>query len=392
MSVFRRGKIWWYEFEFQSQRIRESAKTTSKTLAKEAERARRRQLEESANGISRREKPALFPIVADRWLESLSSGLKPITLGHYRIYAGKLKERFRNRLIIDIDERDIAEMQRTLTAEGFAGRTVNLQVTVLRMILRYAGVWGTIAGRVRMLRERHDVGRAISREDETRILDAIRKSRSPALYPLFVLSMDTGLRASEVRSLRRRDLALVWQDGIICSGELRVSKSKTEAGEGRTIPLTSRVCAALSLWLTRFSDVGPDAYVFPAHKIGFVGNSRRSDLYRVDLTRPIGAWKKAWTDALRMAGIKYRWHDLRHSFVSRLASNPVVSESTLKALSGHVSKRMLEHYSHVHAGAKQAAIAALESHGFGHESPQNPPQSLTSEVSGASVIPDKSLN
>jgi integrase len=160
----------------------------------------------------------LWPVAG---LESLSGGLKPITLGHYRIYAGKLNERFRNRLIIDIDERDIAELQRELTTRGFAGRTVNLQVAVLRMILRYAGTWGTIAGRVRMLRERHDVGRAVTREDESRILDAIRQSLSPALYPLFVLSIDTGLRASEVRSLRHRDLALIWDDGVIRSGELR---------------------------------------------------------------------------------------------------------------------------------------------------------------------------
>jgi integrase len=203
-----------------------------------------------------------------------------------------------------------------------------------------------------MLRERHDVGKALVREDESRILDAVRQSRSPALYPLFVLSIDTGLRANEVRHLKRRDLTLQWQDGVIRSGELRVSKSKTEAGEGRTIPFTSRVCAALSLWLSRFPDAGQDAYVFPANMIGFTGNSRRSDLYAVDYSKPLGLWKHAWRDALRMAGLHYRWHDLRHTFVSRLASNPTISESALKALSGHISKRMLEHYSHVHPGGE----------------------------------------
>jgi integrase len=225
-----------------------------------------------------------------------------------------------------------------------------------------------------------------------RILDTVRQSRSTALYPLFVLSIDTGLRASEVRALRRRDLALVWQDAMIRSGELRVSKSKTEAGEGRTIPLTGRVCAALSLWLARFQDAGPDAHVFPAHKIGFVGNSRRSDLYGIDLSRPIGEWKKAWTDALRTAGLKYRWHDRRHSFVSRLASNPTISESTLKTLSGHVSKRMLEHYSHVHASAKQAAIDSLETADFGAYGAQNRAQSSADGLIAVPPIPEKSLN
>jgi hypothetical protein len=137
MSVYKRGGTWWFKFRFEGQVIRQSAKTASKTVAKEAERIRRRQLEDAANGIARREHPVLFSISADRWLESLSGGLKPITLGHYRVYAGKLKERFRNRLIIDIDAQDIASMQRDLAAQGFSGRTVNLQVAVLRMILRY---------------------------------------------------------------------------------------------------------------------------------------------------------------------------------------------------------------------------------------------------------------
>ncbi len=51
---------------------------------------------------------------------------------------------------------------------------------------------------------------------------------------------------------------------------------------------------------------------------------------------------------------------MRHTFISRLAENPSVSEQTLKALAGHVSRQMLERYSHIRSQAKQAAIQALE--------------------------------
>ena len=37
-----------------------------------------------------------------------------------------------------------------------------------------------------------------------------------------------------------------------------------------------------------------------------------------------------------------------------------VSEGTIKSLAGHVSKRMLERYSHIRTHAKRAAIKALE--------------------------------
>jgi len=63
--------------------------------------------------------------------------------------------------------------------------------------------------------------------------------------------------------------------------------------------------------------------------------------------------------ALKKAGVHYRWHDLRHTFISRLAESPAVSEQTIKALAGHVSKQMLERYSHIRTRAKEQAIAAL---------------------------------
>jgi hypothetical protein len=74
----------------------------------------------------------------------------------------------------------------------------------------------------------------------------------------------------------------------------------------------------------------------------------------------LSQWKSAWAAACKEAKIRYRWHDLRHTFISRLAENPVVSEGTIKSLAGHVSKRMLERYSHIRTHAKRAAIEALE--------------------------------
>jgi transcriptional regulator with XRE-family HTH domain len=167
----------------------------------------------------------------------------------------------------------------------------------------------------------------------------------------------------QARSLRRKDLELKWRDGAIESGRLVVAKSKTEAGKGRAIPFTCRVCAALTLWLSRFPEATLDSYVFPHHRVAARSGSRIDHhLYEVDLTRPIGSWKRAWEYACSKKGadVEYRWHDLRHTFVSRLAENPRVSEETIRSLDGHVSKRMLQRYSHIRTHAKQAAIAALE--------------------------------
>jgi integrase len=301
----------------------------------------------------------LFSVAAREWLDS-RTGMAPKSIIAYRQYVASLTEQFGQRLVCDIDERDIATLQRKRLAEGKAGRTVNYETGTLRQILKAHGLWGTLTDKVRALRERHDVGRAIPREHEERIIQAASQSRSPALLPLFILSVDSGLRASEVRSLRRKDLKLAWADGVIVAGELSVPKSKTDAGTGRIVPLTRRACGALTLWLSRFPDSGPDGYVFPRCKVGVAGNGHEPYLWDVDASRPIGQWKKAWARALKKAGLDYRWHDCRHTFVTRLAENPSVSEETIRALAGHVSKRMLERYSHIRVQAKQAAIAALE--------------------------------
>jgi integrase len=354
--IYRRGNVWWFEFMINGQRIRQSTNTDSKTLAREAERQRRRELERAINRVEQPKRTPLFKHAAEQWLKS-RAGLAPHTIATYRTYVRTLSARFGNRLICDFSENDIADLIRQRQAEGYQPRRINLELTVLRMILRDHGLWEAVKGRTRPLRTPHDVGKAIGLEDEERILAAISRSRSPALLPLFVLSIDSGLRASEMRHLRHHDLTLEWKDGTIAQGLLTVTRSTTEGGTGRTIPLTRRACAALSLWLPRFQHAGPDSYLFPAYRIGGDG---RGMLYRVDLNRPVGSWKKAWRDALKTAGLHYRWHDLRHSFVSRLAENPAVSEQTIMALAGHVSKSMLARYSHIRVAAKQAAIDAIE--------------------------------
>jgi integrase len=378
MSVFRRGNTWWFKFRFQGQVIRESAKSTSKTMARDAERARRRDLELSVNRIQKRERMPLFSVAAREWVAT-KSGLTPKSTERSEYHVFTLTKEFGRRLVCDITTEDIAALQRKRVGEGKAGRTVNYEIGVLRQILKMFGLWGALSDRVRSLRERHDAGRSISSEDERKLISAISQCRSPAMLPLFTLSIDTGLRASEVRALRRRDFELEWRDGLIVAGRLIVSKSKTDAGTGRVVPLTRRVCAALTLWLSRFAAAGPDSYVFPRHRVGLSGNRRAPQIWDVRLDEPIGEWKKTWERVRTTAGVSYRWHDLRHSFVTRLAENPNVSEETIKALAGHVSRRMLERYSHIRTRAKEEAIRTLEQHHYVDGGAQNWAQSANTE-------------
>ena len=51
MAVFRRGNTWWYECFFARRRLRESAKTNSRTVAKQGGEESPRELEKGFNGV-----------------------------------------------------------------------------------------------------------------------------------------------------------------------------------------------------------------------------------------------------------------------------------------------------------------------------------------------------
>ena len=65
MAVFKRGKVWWYEFIFAGRRVRESAKTSRKTIAGEAERNRRLELEKTLSGMSIEKRESRIRSVSD---------------------------------------------------------------------------------------------------------------------------------------------------------------------------------------------------------------------------------------------------------------------------------------------------------------------------------------
>ena len=66
----------------------------------------------------------------------------------------------------------------------------------------------------------------------------------------------------------------------------------------------------------------------------------------------------AWRAALKRAGLQVWFHDLRHTCITKLAEGQA-SEQTVMAIAGPVSRKMLEHYSHIRMEAKRAALDAI---------------------------------
>jgi integrase len=54
----------------------------------------------------------------------------------------------------------------------------------------------------------------------------------------------------------------------------------------------------------------------------------------------------------------FRFHDLRHQSITEMAEAGI-PEAAMQSIAGHLSKKMLDHYSHVRMAAKRSAVEAL---------------------------------
>ncbi|WP_162601738.1 tyrosine-type recombinase/integrase [Occallatibacter savannae] len=346
--------VWWYEFSFQGVRIRESARTNNKEVAERIMRERRRKLEMGSAGVKEVAKPKTFSIAARDWLDTKQSQwsksnhrIETTNVSHLLPHFGKM-------LLTDIEGDDVARYQARRKDAKASAKTIHLEIGALRAIMRKHRVWANIQPDVKMPKVSNEVGRALTDDEQHRLLVACKKSRSRALYPAFLLSLRTGLRSAELRHLQWRNIDLV-------GGEVTVGKSKTEAGEGRNVPLSDDALLCLKKWRSLFRDAKPVHYVFCSEKYGLDGQNGRkggkSVPYKIDPTKPIGPFKDSWDRVRETAKVECRWHDARHTFISKLGESGA-SDTDILALAGHVSLKMLRRYSHSGNERKRAAIAA----------------------------------
>lgn len=241
MALFKHGNTWWYEFIFARRRFRESAKTASKTVAKQAGQNRRRELEKSFNGLedNREDRIKRVNEVAKDYLEDYYLRHQSGVFARYAI--GNVTRLLGEEMIVDITAVSVKEYQTARLNEDASPKTINDEVGFL---LRLLGEGGDVV-RARLRRQkslkvpvRTQVGKAFTPEEKEALLAAAQTGRSPAICPALMLAPNAGMRSGEIRGLQ-------WGRTDLDKAILTVGKSKTEAGEGRTIPLNSTLLATL---------------------------------------------------------------------------------------------------------------------------------------------------
>ena len=263
-----------------------------------------------------------------------------------------LKPHFGKLLVTDITARDIADYITNRRLKKVADKSIRNELGTLRGVLKKHKRWESIKDDIRLPKGREDAGQAITADEEDRLVKACAASTSRSLLTVVTLALNTGMRHDEMRLLR-------WRQVDLKNGTITVGKSKTDYGAGRAVPLNQRALKALEDWARGFPNRKPSHYVFPSEKIGISGNDEIPIAYDTDPTKAILSWKSSWTTARTAAGVSCRFHDLRHTTVTRLLERGAAfaTVATVMGWSAGTAMRMAKRYGHIGKSAQRDALA-----------------------------------
>ena len=236
----------------------------------------------------------------------------------------RLLDHFDGMTLADIDSKvlhDYAALRRRTIKEA----TLHRELAVVRAILNMAKREGRLARVPEFPKVKLPKGRCrwLTVEEEKRLL----KAAAPHLRLLIMVALDTGGRRSEL-------LKLNWRNVDLANN--RVLFVETKNGEDRSVRLTNRARAILE-------HLGP-------HDTGPVFTYQGKSMSDVTTS---------FERARKVAGLEdVRFHDLRHTFASRLVQQGVPLYEVMQ-LTGHKSLVMVQRYAHLAPEFQERAIGAL---------------------------------
>lgn len=345
MTIYKRTGGWyWTDFSTDGVRYRKPLKTTDWREAKKKERelieaARDGHLETCAG-------PKFLFEAVEKYLAAKAFKCSPRTVELEGERLSIVKKHFGNIKLTAITPEAITKYQQTRHKAQIANRTINMDVGALRRVLKHCRRWRKLQDYVDNLPENQKpIGRALTQEEQQRLFKVAANNPDwEHVYCAAILAANTSMRPVEVKHLR-------WWDVDLFKATVSIKRSKNQSSH-RLIPLNQAALKALNRMRDRATLLGfsePGHYVWPA-----------CQWHRFDPTKPIKKWDTAWRRLCKTAGLTgLRFHDLRHTIITELAEMGV-PDHVLESITGHLSRHMLEHYSHIRLQAKRNALEALD--------------------------------
>ena len=173
--------------------------------------------------------------------------------------------------------------------------------------------------------------RFLSDEEIQRVLTEAKGSENRFLYTVVLLALSTGMRLTEIMSLRWRNVLV--EDGADM-GLLVMEKTKN--GDARTSPLAEDAFKAVMVMRDKAKKDYADRV--PANQLLFPSDTVEN--------KPVEI-RKAWETCRKRAELDdFRFHDLRHTAGSLLAMSGASTREIAEVL-GHKTMAMAKRYSHL---------------------------------------------
>lgn len=320
--------VWWIRYADSTGRIRRE-KAGTKENAKTLYHKRKTQALEGRKLPEKLRRPRVsFPEIAQ---DALAYSKAHKVHEAYRIdrwHMETLLTWFRERVAEEVTPQEIERKLSKLAEDGRKPATVNRYRTLLSLVFSLAVRNGKLTSNpVRMVKRRKENNervRFLELEEETKLRGKIREL-CPEREAEFDLALHTGMRRGEQYRLR-------WQDVDLRRGIITIPLSKH--GEARHIQINSVARAALLRLREHGSTVREGClrigYVCP----GYEGPRKRD-------------WRHWFADVVEKAQVpNFRWHDLRHTFASRLVMAGVPLRA-VQVLMGHKCIETTLRYSHL---------------------------------------------
>lgn len=295
-----------------------------------------------------------FASAAEHMLSHLETlERKPTTLDNYRsILRAQLLPTFGDAVVNLITAQQVEALATKMLREGKSARTRASALKLLSQVISFAQHRGWCndnpcrkVGKPKV-RESIDI-RFLDRVELEALLAAADISEEPFGYTdraIFLTAAMTGMRQGEL-------LALRWSDVDWQATRIRVRRNyvrghwhtpKSRSGE-RSVPLGTRVAAELKQHRQRSRFNGDADLVFPHPLTGQVQD--HASLLR------------RFRRALKAGGVRrVRFHDLRHTFGTRMAASPDVPMRKLQEWMGHRDLRTMQIYAHYEPGDDESAL------------------------------------
>jgi integrase len=343
MAVFKRGKVYHYEFSLQGHRYRGSTKRTDRQAAQTVESVTRTRLLNSIQGVPT---PTAIPTLgefADRFLGWAESNLSRSTVELHRINIALLKRFYRGHLLTEVDRQSVegfkswrAAMKRKNAKGLVSPATVNRNLTTLKRIFSFAEAMGlnipNPVKHVKFLREGPGRMRVLTVEEMEKYVEHAKGN----LKDFAILASETGCRPGEILGLHARDLDT--QERHVYIAGTKTAKSR------RIIPLTTQAFEVLA----RRSRESSNGFIFPVQR----PKTKNHEVLH------ISSFKKGHSAiiAKHFVDAPFTLYAFRHSFATRLVQSGV-ELSVIGELLGHSSLSTTCRYIHP---AKQAKIDAVD--------------------------------